>query len=286
MIYRCTPGFIHWHWIWKRKSKHILNAFVPMGGRFMGTKMYKVTLVWEPVGPVGYQTNPERRHWSLPFFEWFGFYATWGLPWFTVVYQLLSSHPESFPTLGCGDPCLGGVPGTPLADSTWSKLQDPAVLDVFWCFWYLFLIRFSRDTRYTMVYRKQKASDPWLIHLIPRSRQSTYGFQKLACEYFAKGAWEQHQRLGGVGRRFPLKSGLCHQIAVLIGENAEELVDLKGTRVPCFQTKPCCDVSWPKWPHPATIYWTLDLPTERTSSSENCPEFIRVPLSDWIVLYP
>merc|ERR1719152_400189 len=22
--------------------------------------------------------------------------------------------------------------------------------------------------------------------------QSTYGFQKLACEYFAKGAWEQH----------------------------------------------------------------------------------------------
>ncbi|CAE7256234.1 Uxs1 [Symbiodinium microadriaticum] len=27
----------------------------------------------------------------------------------------------------------------------------------------------------------------------PRLRQSTYGFQKLACEYFAKGAWEQHQ---------------------------------------------------------------------------------------------
>lgn len=26
-------------------------------------------------------------------------------------------------------------------------------------------------------------------------RQSTYGFQKLACEYFAKGAWEQHQPL-------------------------------------------------------------------------------------------
>ena len=219
MIYRCTPGFIHWHWIWKRKSKHILNAFVPMGGRFMGTKMYKVTLVWEPVGPVGYQTNPERRHWSLPFFEWFGFYATWGLLWFTVVYQLLSSHPESkFPTLGCGDPCLGGGPGYAFGRFNLVKIADPAVLDVFWCFWYLFLIRFSRDTRYTMVYRKQKASDPWLIHLIPRSRQSTYGFQKLACEYFAKGAWEQHQRLGGVGRRFPLKSGLCHQIAVLIGE--------------------------------------------------------------------
>ena len=42
---------------------------------------------------------------------------------------------------------------------------------------------------------------------------STYGFQKLACEYFAQGAWEQYRRLTAAG------AGEGGMFAVVIGSN-------------------------------------------------------------------
>ena len=135
---------------------------------------------------------------------------------------VLDSMKVNYQLLGCqGNPRLGGVPqrgwisqkdsgGFGHMDSTCRlKLQThPTVLGFFWYF--LFPIPCSREKTQTKVC--EKSIWPVLIHFIffhpdhpgdfvrlhamGLGRQSTYGFQKLACEYFAKGAWEQHQRLG------------------------------------------------------------------------------------------
>lgn len=204
-----------------------------------------------------------------------------------MVYQLLSSHPESkFPTLG-GNPRL--------VARLWPiQLGQNCRPCSFW----MFLVLVPPIFKGYRVYRKQKTGtvlvclrNPNLARFDPFDPFDP----KIQAEHLwfpEVGVWVLCQgRLGTASAtwhwsqlKVSLKMGLCHQIAVLIGEM---LNNWWIWRVPYFQTKPCCDVSWPKWPA-TSGYYILDFgPSHwKDFSSENCPEFIRVPLSDWIVLYP
>ena len=230
-----------------------------------------------------------------------------------MVYQLLSSHPESkFPTLGCGNPRLGGGPGyafeydTSIVDHAFGrfnlvKITDPAVFGCFLMFLVLVPDPIFKGYRGSPA-NKQRVQYlfVWEIPTWPVDWSMTDPLDpKIQAEHLwfpEVGVWVLCQgRLGTASAtwqsrpsQFPaFQMGLCHQkIAVLIGEM---LNNWWIWRVPYFQTKPCCDDLWCVLTKMTTSgYYILDFgPSHwKDFSSENCPEFIRVPLSDWIVLYP